>query len=93
MYCNYDLKTAKFYTNQGNPYIRYKYEREDIPYYLYFGDEIYRIDIIDIDKILWFITEKAIACMEWETAKEFDKQYKYKEYKVLSEAFKVVKIQ
>ena len=92
MYCNYDLKTAKFYTNQGNPYIRYKYEKEEVPYYLYFGDEIYRIDILDIDKILQFITEKAIACMEWETAKEFDKQYKHMEYKILSDAFKVVRI-
>lgn len=92
MYCNYDLKTAKFYTNQGNPYVRYKYEREEVPYYLYFGDEIYRIDILDIDKILQFITEKAIACMEWETAREFDKQYKHMEYNILSDAFKVVRI-
>jgi hypothetical protein len=92
MYCNYDLKTAKFYTNQGNPYVSYKYEREEVPYYLYFGDEIYRIDILDIDKILQFITEKAIACMEWETAREFDKQYKHMEYNILSDAFKVVRI-
>lgn len=92
MYCNYDLRTAKFFTDKGNPYIRYKYDRENVPYFLYFGDEIYRIDILDIDKILWFITEKAIACMEWETAKEFDKKYKHLEYKTLSEYFRVVRI-
>lgn len=93
LYCNYDLHTAKFYTNQGNPYKRYKYERETVPYYLYFGDEVYRIDISDIDSILNFIVEKAIACLEWETAREFDKKYKHMEYKLLSNSFTFKKIQ
>ena len=92
MYCNYDLHTAKFFTNQGNPYKHHRYIGQIVPYYLYFGDEIYRINILNADKILDFIKAKAKACMEWDTAKEFDKKYKHKEYETLCDYFKIFRI-
>ena len=90
--CNYNLKTAKFFTEQGNPYIFYRYNRDVVPYFLYFGDDIYKIEVTNRDEIIKFITNKAIACLDWESAKEFDKNFKHMEFKVLSQYFTISKI-
>ena len=91
--CKYELKTAKFYVNKGNQFKAWKYvDYETVPYYLYFGDEIYRIDVTDEDKILEFIKSKAAACSEWETAKAFDKLYKHVDWKTLSPYFNIVRV-
>lgn len=90
--CKYDLRTAKFFVNQGNPYQRHVYQQMIVPYFLYFGDEVYRIDVTDATAILDFISEKASSCADWDLAREFDRKYKHMEYKILSQYFKVTRV-
>lgn len=88
--CNNQLKTSSFHINNGNPMKNCVVDK-DFEYLLYFGKDIYRINIINKDKILHFIKEKAKHCLSWDDARYFDNQYKRKEYELLKDCFKVKK--
>jgi len=85
------LVTSMFFTELGNPMIRTRVNPR-IGYYLRFGDEMYRINVLNADKIVDFIVDKAKHCLSWDSAKEFDNMYKRKEYQILSKYFNVEKV-
>ena len=61
-------------------------------YLLRFGEETYKIDIDNVDVFLKFIKEKVNAISNWDSAKQFDLQYKYKEYDIFSKYIIVTKM-
>ena len=91
-YYKHGYRNFLFFVNQGNPYQRHVYQQMIVPYFLYFGDEVYRIDVTDATAILDFISEKASSCADWDLAREFDRKYKHMEYKILSQYFKVTRV-
>jgi len=87
---NKKLITAKFYSDMGNPVIETTIDN-DFMYLLRFGNDTYKIDVTDNDFIVEFFLNKAKASLEWDTAKEFDKIHKHKEYSELKDYFIVTK--
>lgn len=88
---NKKLVTATFYAEMGNPVVETSVSK-NVDYYLQFGNDRYLINVKNPDKIVDFYVKKAKASMDWATAKEFDNQYKHKEYIELSNFFNFVKI-
>lgn len=86
-----NLATSTFFVNLGNPSITYTVKK-DIDYYLRFGDDTYEILVNDSDGIVGFITDKARAACHWNTAREFDEQFKKKEYEILKDKFQFIKV-
>lgn len=92
MKSNKKLVTSKFFVDLGNPYIETTVNG-DISYYLKFGNELFLIEVNNADKIVEFIYNKAIASMDWDKAREFDANYKFKEYETLKDYFKFSKVE
>lgn len=88
---NKKLVTATFYADLGNPVVETEI-KDNINYYLQFGDKRYLINVTNPDKIVDFYVKKAKATMKWTTAKDFDDKYKHKEYNELKDFFNFVKI-
>ena len=84
--CDGNLITSKFFVEQGNPCVQTKIN-DNIEYYLLFGDNKYLISVTNTDKIIQFISAKALASMDWTEAKKFDTLYKHKEYETLKDCF------
>jgi len=79
------LFTSKFYQKQGNPFLVLDTDPFTIIHFkLMFGKALYSITITDAKEIINFFIEKGRASLSYELAIEWDKQYKHKEYKVLS---------
>ncbi len=85
------LKTAKFFSDQGNPIVETTVDC-NIKYFLKIGNDVYLIEVNDAKSVVDFILEKARASMDWETAKAFDAAYKRKEFETLRPFFNYVKI-
>lgn len=86
-----NMKTAKFYANMGHPVVEAKVS-PDIPYYLMFGRDYYRVTVKDYQAISNFIVGKAVATMGWDTARSFDTEWKHREFEKLSDCFEYEKI-
>ena len=86
-----ELHTAKFRCDQGFQRIDCHADKNN-PYVLVFGEEKYLISLLDKQAIIDFVIKKKNACLSWDEAKEFDKQYKQKEFEVLSKHFKYERI-
>ena len=85
------LKTAKFRVNAGYPEQIYKFTNS-VKYFLCFGDHIYQITKVESSRIVDFYMSKAIAVQSWNTAKEFDANFKFKEFNILKKYFEYKKI-
>mgnify|MGYP003298126837 FL=1 len=85
------LSTATFYTNLGNDK-KIAIVSPENDYFLRFGKQTYKVDIDNIDVFLKFIKDKVNACSNWDTAKQFDMQYKHKEYEIFSKYITVTKM-
>lgn len=85
------LKTAKFFSDLGNPIIETTVNG-NIKYFLKFGDDVYMVDIKDAKSIVDFILKKAKASLTWDSARAFDTIYKRKEFETLKPFFEYVKI-
>ena len=84
---NKQLITAKFYSDLGNPIIKTTVD-DNIKYILYFGEKKYNIIVVNPDSIIEFFINKAKATFDWDSAKEFDSKYKFKEYETLKDYFR-----
>lgn len=82
---NKKLVTSKFYVEQGNPYVETRMSVFD--YYLLFGVDLYKIEVNDGKKIVDFLVRKAKASLYWDTAREFDREFKRREFEVLKDTF------
>lgn len=82
------LTTSKFFLAEGNPK-RSIVVKRDIDYLLLFGDKLYKVVVTNPKQIVDFFINKAKATFEYETAKVFDKQYKFKEFETLKKYFKI----
>ncbi len=93
-YTNYQFSTAKFFVNLGNELktFQYPYLNKDMQYLLYFGDERYKIQISNYNKIFEWIKLKVLSLSDWNSAKEFDNIYKRKEFDYLYHFFKIQRI-
>lgn len=85
------ISTSAFYVNLGNDK-KIAVVAPENDYLLRFGEETYKIDIDNIDVFLKFIKEKVNAISNWDSAKQFDLQYKYKEYDIFSKYITVTKL-
>lgn len=83
---NKSISTSSFYKKEHNVDLHMELP-EDFKYFLVFGSRFFRVDVTDYMKIIDFFERKANACENWDTAGEFDKLYKRKEYEILSEYF------
>lgn len=90
--CGGELVTATFFSELGNPIIK-TVVKPNIDYLLRFGEDTYKINVTNTDKIIDFILKKAHACLSWTDAKIFDYQYKHLEYETLKEYFTYEKIE
>lgn len=82
-----NLTTARFYVSLGNQAIKYKVN-DDIPYYLMFGDKVFRINDVNTNAFINFFANKISAINNGYTAtKTFDAKYKHKEFEIMSEYF------
>ena len=88
---NKKLVTSKFFVELGNPYIETNVN-ENVSYYLKFGDDLYIINVNNPDKIVEFVYNKANASLDWDKAREFDFNYKRKEYETLEDCFSFEKV-
>ena len=86
MKSNKQLITAKFYSDLGNPIVKTTVD-DNIKYILYFGEKKYNIIVTNPDSIIEFFINKAKASFDWDSAKEFDLNYKFKEYETLKNYF------
>ena len=84
---NKQLITAKFYSDLGNPIVKTTVD-DNIKYILYFGEKKYNIIVVNPDSIIEFFINKAKASFDWDSAKEFDLNYKFKEYETLKNYFR-----
>lgn len=65
----------------------------NMPYYLMFGKDHYRIDVLNDKFIINFYLKKIKAILSsWDDVKIFDDKYKFKEYEYLKKALKYNKI-
>lgn len=85
------MKTAKFYANLGYPVVETTVG-PDIPYYLMFGRDYYRVTVKDYQAISDFIVGKANATMSWDSARSFDAEWKHREFEKLNGCFEYEKI-
>lgn len=88
---NKTLRTARFRLNVGYPEKVFSYTN-GIKYYLYFGKNLYQITRIESSRIVDFFMRKARASESWYDAKEFDANYKHKEFSILRKYFEYKKI-
>jgi len=79
------LETASFYVNLGNPRVETDVNLRSIRYILIFGEEKYEIFVSDPYQIVGFFEHKAYCSLDWNTAKQWDEQYKHREYECLKE--------
>ena len=84
---NKKLVTSKFYFEKGNPYVEARVSEFD--YFLLFGVDLYKIEVNDDKKIVDFLIRKAKASLYWDTARDFDREFKKREFEVLKDAFSV----
>lgn len=89
--CGGELVTATFFIELGNPLIKTKV-KPNIDYLLHFGEDTYKINVTDTDRIIDFILRKAKASLTWTEAKNFDYHYKHLEYETLKEYFTYEKV-
>lgn len=85
------LITASFFSKLGNPVTETIVDK-NINYLLYFGKNIYEVEVYNDDSIVDFFIEKAKASLDWTNAKIFDANYKHREYETLKDYFKITKI-
>ena len=85
------LVTSTFFESQGNPSVS-TVVNPRIDYFLRFGDNMYKVVVNNPNRIVDFILEKAKSCLDWESAKRFDAQYKQREYQVLSSCFYCIQV-
>lgn len=83
----WEYKTSLFHILNGNP--KYKidlfgYSRN---FYLQFGEDIYKIRLVKSQELRDFLTKKALASKKYDTAIEFDRKYKHKEFELLKKCF------
>ena len=87
------LTTATFHVNQGNEKLYYDikglYPRSE----LHLNDIIYNVITLDAQQIVNYMLSKATATLEYETAKEWDKKNKFKDFDNLHQAIKYNNIQ
>lgn len=83
----WEFKTSLFHILNGNPKHKIDLFGYSRSFYLQFGKESYRVRLLKSTKLLNFLKEKALASKTYNTAIEFDKQYKHKEYQILKECF------
>lgn len=76
------LVTPQFKINEG-----YQYQEKNInpnmPYHLRFGSQEFVVNVHNPREIVSFFYNKAIASLNYDTAKSFDASYKHKEYDAL----------
>ena len=89
---NKRLITSTFYAQMGNPLIETSVDN-NIEYYLQFGEELYKIEVTNPDKIVKFLIDKAKASTDWTMARDFDSKFKRKEYTELQDCFNFIKIE
>ena len=89
---NYSFQTSKFFVDLGNEFKMHKYDTNNIDYYLFFGQDKYKIIVFNFFKIKEFIFNKISALEDWNKAKYFDSLFKRKEYDYLKQYFKIQKI-
>lgn len=89
--CNRFLRTSAFHVNSGHEY-KTTIVDSRFEYKLYFGDEKYLILITNREKLIYFLKTKALYCLDWNKAKEFDAKYKRREFEVLKDCFEYKKI-
>lgn len=90
--CGGKLITATFFAELGHPVIE-TIVKPDTNYLLRFGEDTYKIETTNNEKIIDFIIEKAKATLTWTDAKIFDYQYKHLEYDTLKKYFTYEKIE
>jgi hypothetical protein len=93
-YVNYQFNTAKFFVNLGNEFktFKYPYSNIDMPYFLYFGENKFKINISDYKKIFEWFKMKVFSLSDWALAKEFDNKFNRKEFEYLKQFFNIEEI-
>jgi hypothetical protein len=77
---NRELETAQFFINQGNPKLEFDLGNLYLRSELHLGDIIYSVIAVDPRELVDFYIKKAIATLNYESAKQWDWKYKHKEF-------------
>ncbi len=86
------LSTSKFYAKLNNEYQQLKINL-DLPYYLFFGEKIFKITDVNESIFLRYLTSKINAILaSYDDAKLFDKNLKGKEFNILNKYFKYIQV-
>ena len=75
-----DLYTATFYVKEGNPKLHLKLNNNYLRSELRMGDDHYSVVANDAKALVEFYCNKALATLNYESAKSWDAQYKHKEF-------------
>lgn len=77
---NKHLETAQFYIDQGNPKIEMDLGTMYLHSELHFGNWIYTVHVPEANELVDFYKRKAIASLDYDTARLWDDKYKRKEF-------------
>lgn len=90
-YNNQYIYTSKFYENKINDKFHVQLPN-NFKYFLLFGNQAFEIFNLDNRNLFDFIFSKALASLDYATAKDFDKVYKHNEFELLKHNFLYKKI-
>lgn len=90
--CKNELRTAAFHIKSGNIMQNHKFNNDMFEYILYFGNEKYKVELTNQEKLIKFLKFKVQHCLTWDNAKLFDGKYKRREFELLKNCFKFEKI-
>lgn len=82
------LTTSNFFLKEGNDK-KSIIVNPNIDYFLQFGNKLYKINVYNPTMIVNFFLNKAIASLDYESAKQFDNLYKHNEFELLKKYFRV----
>ena len=87
------LETATFYINQGNSKNEFELGTMYLHSELHFGKLVYSVHVPKSREIVDFYKQKAIATLDYSTAKEWDAKYKREEFDAMHSNLSYRKIQ
>lgn len=74
------LETATFHVKDGNPKVEFELGNQYIRSELHFGPLVYTVIATEPDELVNFFCQKAIASLDYDSARMWDKRYKFKEF-------------
>lgn len=79
------LQTATFFRREGNPLMELDITNKFLNSELHMGEKVYHVQVLDPKRLVEFYCMKAMSTFDYESAKKFDRQFKFQEYNYLQD--------